>query len=345
MKRFRIGNHDPAAEARAPRWPRRLRATAWILAGTGVLINLLAWKQARAMTRFAEAGTRTASPDSLSRAERLMAMVGGITVPRPINRNTPADFGLPYETLTVASSGERRLEVWRIGLAGARGRAILFHGYASSKASLLPTAILLRDLGFETILVDFPGSGGSSGNQTSLGYREAEDVAAMVRAIRADTSGGASPSTPLLLFGGSMGAVAILRAVAAHGLRAEALILENPFDRMLNAVRNRFRAMGLPGSPGGELITFWGSIDLGINGFAHNSIDYAPANSIPTLMLEGALDQRATPEQTRAIFDRMPGAKEYVLIPDVGHTGLAKAAPDLWHQQASIFLDRYLPHP
>jgi hypothetical protein len=41
-------------------------------------------------------------------------------------------------------------------------------------------------------------------------------------------------------------AAAILRAVSAHELSPDALILECPFDRLLTTVQNRFAAMRLP---------------------------------------------------------------------------------------------------
>lgn len=43
------------------------------------------------------------------------------------------------------------------------------------KASMLPAAKAFHDLGYKVVLVDFRGSGGSTGEGTTVGYREAED--------------------------------------------------------------------------------------------------------------------------------------------------------------------------
>jgi pimeloyl-ACP methyl ester carboxylesterase len=123
-----------------------------------------------------------------------------------------------------------------------------------------------------------------------------------------------------------------------HHIGADALILDNPFDSMLNAVRNRFRLVGLPAFPAAELMTLWGGVDLGFNGFAHVPSDYAAADSLPTLMFEGSLDTRATPEQTARVFRAIPGRKEYVLVAGAGHVPLAEAAPELWRARTVGFL-------
>jgi alpha/beta superfamily hydrolase len=61
--------------------------------------------------------------------------------------------------------------------SSAKGIVLMFHGYTACKASVLAEAKSFHDLGFATLLVDFRGSGGSSGCDTSIGMLEAEDVA------------------------------------------------------------------------------------------------------------------------------------------------------------------------
>ena len=40
------------------------------------------------------------------------------------------------------------------------------------------------------------------------------------------------------------------------GVKADATVLECPFDTLLHTVEARFNAMGLPGLPGAELLVF-----------------------------------------------------------------------------------------
>ena len=92
-------------------------------------------------------------------------------------------------------------------------------------------------------LVDFRGSGESSESYTTIGFREANDVSAVMHYVQT-----AVAHSSVILFGQSMGAVAILRAVHEDGITPDAVIVEAVFDTMLNTVRHRFAAMGLPSS-------------------------------------------------------------------------------------------------
>ena len=88
---------------------------------------------------------------------------------------------------------------------------------------------------------------------------------------------------------------------------------------MLNAVRTRFDAMGLPSFPGEQLLLFWGGRRLGFDGFEHNPAEYASRVQSPTLLLAGAADRRATPEQVYAPHDRLAGRKRIRILGGAGH--------------------------
>jgi alpha-beta hydrolase superfamily lysophospholipase len=78
---------------------------------------------------------------------------------------------------------------------------ILFHGHAASKDSELREANVFRRMGFNAFLVDFYGSGGSGGNETSIGFYESVDVArSFDYAVKLPGAG------PVVLYGASMGA-------------------------------------------------------------------------------------------------------------------------------------------
>ena len=89
-----------------------------------------------------------------------------------------------------------------------------------------------------------------------------------------------------MLYGASMGAAAVLRA-AVGTVAPRAVVLEAPFDRLVTTVVHRFEAMGflaMLALPGAAVLVFWGSVDGGFNGFAHNPADYAARVAVPTLV-------------------------------------------------------------
>jgi pimeloyl-ACP methyl ester carboxylesterase len=308
---------------------RRWKRIAILLAVLIVVANVLAARHAEAFLVYADSGDAVAQPEQLTRGRKLGVLVNGVGVPRPENRAEP---DVPYTTHRIPM-GKEWLEAWHVPAAAPRGIAILFPGYASAKDSLLPEAAALRSLGFDVLLLDFRGAGGSSGRENTLGVREADDVGAAVAFANERWAG-----RRIILFGRSMGAAAVLRAVGQLHVKADALILECPFDRMLSAVKNRFRAMGVPSFPGAEMLVYWGGKRLGFDGFDHNPEEYADAVSIPTLILTGSEDARATPEQVRSVHDRLRGPKRLLIIDGAGHEPLLRKSPAVWSEAVREFL-------
>lgn len=249
-----------------------------------------------------------------------------MVVPRPAIGRVPADIGL-----SARSSIDSGVATWTIPGTGA-GTVLLFHGYAASRSDLLDEAGALHDAGWTTVLVDFPGSGESDGNTTTLGWTEAEVVARLAAAHRDDGR--------LVLFGKSMGSVAILRAVGELGTQADALVLENPYDRLTTTVEHRFEAMGLPGEPGASLLVFWGGVEMGFRGAALNPVEFAVHVTVPTLLLSGSKDERVHLDEVEAIAGALAGPHDVVVFTGAGHVGLRAFNPGLWDGAVMEFLAR-----
>jgi pimeloyl-ACP methyl ester carboxylesterase len=234
---------------RKRRWLKRC-----IVAGllVFVLANALAFMHARAMTHFGPPGLRITKPWNMTLRQKVRALLFGVTIPRPTNDFTPAKLNLPFQTLHFRTSDGVDLEAWQIPCEDSHRLVICFHGYMNSKAGELREAKVFHDLGFETMLVDFRGSGGSEGSETWVGYREAEDVAAAVQFAQQNLH-----TAHIVLYGQSMGSVAILRAMSIHSdIHPDAIIIECPFDRMLDTVANRFTSMGVPSFPAARMLLF-----------------------------------------------------------------------------------------
>jgi alpha-beta hydrolase superfamily lysophospholipase len=300
----------------------------------GCLLNAVAYFHAWSMLHFAGAGERTKPPEQLGWYAKAKVLLVGIDLPRPRNRDVPADLASSFTTHRFSTADHVELEAWWAAHAAERGVVLLFHGYAGTRSALLDEARAFRSLGFSTLLVDLRGHGGSSGDWTSIGYYEAADVAAAVAYVRRDLA----RASPLVLYGQSMGAVSIVRAVATGPAVASAVIVEGLYDEMLNAIRNRFRAMGLPPFPLAELLGFWGGVQMGFPAHRHNPSDYAGDVAVPVLMLHGADDPRATREQARRVFDRLGGPKRFVEFPGARHGSLYRVAPERWIEAVEPFL-------
>ncbi|MEQ2006364.1 MAG: alpha/beta hydrolase [Limisphaerales bacterium] len=300
-----------------------------------IAVNTVAWLHARAMSRFVRSGERTASPEKLGALAKAGVLLTGVTLVRPENRRTPGDFGLEFQSVRFPGAKGIQLEAWFIpaNTVATNGVALLFHGYGASKESLLPVAAEFHKLGWSALLVDFHGSGGSSGDTTSAGWHEAEDVAAaFAEAARL------APGTRRVRYGASMGAAACLRAIHTLGLKPDALVMECPFDRMLTTVRSRFRAMRVPSWPFAELLVFWGGRQGGFDAFAHNPVDFARAVTCPVLLMHGAKDPRVSVEDIGRIHAALPASARLHVFPTLGHQSYVESRPVEWRRLVAQFL-------
>jgi alpha-beta hydrolase superfamily lysophospholipase len=300
-------------------------------------VNALAFIQAWAMTHFIAGGVRTSAPEQLTATRKLWVLLTGVRVPRPNNTINPADVGLPFQTFHVRAN-KVDLELWSVPATNhPRGLVLMYHAYVSSKSALLSAAQQFHQMGYDIEMVDFRGSGGSSGNSTTIGYREADDVAATVADARQHHM---SPHEPVVLFGQSMGAAAVLRAVGDLDVPADAIIIESPYDRLLSTAQNRFEAMHLPAFPLAQLLIFWGGAQQGYWGFSMNPAESATRVRCPVLMFHGQLDTRVTPAQAHAIFDHLNGPKELEWYDQAAHCSFLSSDPERWKRAVSTFLNR-----
>jgi len=297
-----------------------------------ILINVLAYIHAYKFTHFSSAHiTRTKGPDELDWQEKLAILLTGVTNPKPLLTHFPAK---KYETIRLVKTDT--LEGWDIPTAtSAKGVVLLFHGYAGCKSDMLKQSEVFNSLGYNCILVDFSGSGGSSGTKTTLGVEEAEEVQTWV-----NFAAKKNPSIPMYLYGVSMGAVSILRAAAISNLPVKGLLLECPFESMLSAIKNRFDIMGIPSFFSAELLAFWGGIQNGFWAFSHNSVHYAKKINCPTILFYGLKDRKVTMEETQNIYSSLAGNKKLVTFPKAGHDNSLLLYKNKWTDAVTSFLNQ-----
>jgi alpha-beta hydrolase superfamily lysophospholipase len=300
--------------------------------------NVVAFLHAWRFTHFSEeAAIHSPNPEQLTTSRKLWVLLTGIQNPKPQSFLTP-DFAAENVTIT-SPNGE--LSAWyaRPDTAASRGTVALFHGYTGSKAHLLHEASYFRHLGYAVLLVDQTGNGNSAGNRTTIGYREADDVAAAVQYLRAQKTA-ASPDS-LILYGVSMGAVAIMRAEAELGVRADANILECPYGTMRQTVYNRFHSMNVPAFPLADMLVFWGGVQNGFWAYSLQGEKFARRIKTPTLLLWGTADPRVTRAETDAIFANLAGPKQRLDFAGSGHEPYWLKHPQAWQEVVAGFLKEH----
>lgn len=239
------------------------------------------------------------------------------------------------ETVLLTTQDSIQLEAWYIKTAAAaKGTVILFHGHLSKKSSVASEAAGFRQMGYNTLLVDLRAHGGSGGNTCTIGYDESEDVKLAYEYIR---SGG---EKNIVLWGISMGAAAVSKAISDYSLQPSKVILEMPFATIQQAARGRIKMMGVPAEPLSTLTLFWGSVENGFWAFGMKPAAFVKKITMPTLVQWGKNDPRVLQEETDAVYKNLAGKKQLVVYENSGHQSLCDNEHEKWMASVQHFLNQ-----
>ncbi len=147
---------------------------------------------------------------------------------------TPADAGLPFEDVTIATDDGETLHGWWIP-SGRAGTPVLlfFHGNGGNVSHRTEKLAVLHNLGADTFIIDYRGYGNSSGTPSEPGmYRDAHAAYQYLVTTRG------IPAERILVYGESLGS-----AVAVH-LATEAktggVVVESGFTSVPDIAQKRF---------------------------------------------------------------------------------------------------------
>lgn len=293
-----------------------------------IIMNVIAFFHAYQFTHFKENKTeKTLSPEKLSYLEKVKTLFLGVNNPKPKSSKIPSQ---KYQTLKLKSNKE--IECWYIQNLNSKGTVILFHGYGAEKSSLIERSDEFQKLGFSTMLVDFMGSGNSEGNQTTIGFKEAEEVKTCFDYISS------LGEKNIYLFGSSMGAVSIMKSINDYQIKPKGIIIECPFGSMYETVCARFKKMNAPSFPMAGILVFWGGIQNGFWGFGHNPSEYAKSIDCPVLLLYGEKDKSVSRKEIDEIYTNLKGIKELKIYKNTGHENYLIKNKMEWTKDVSDFL-------
>lgn len=237
-----------------------------------------------------------------------------------------------YQAITLTTKNNLKLQGWYVPVANAKGTVILFHGHGGTKSGVIAEATAFRNMGYNTLQMDFRAHGDSEGNTCTIGYKESEDVKLAYDYIRA------KGEKNLVLWGISMGAATIAKSVSDYGIAPQKVILEMAFASIVDAAEGRIKMMHLPAEPLATFITFWGGVENGFWGFGMKPSEFVKKISCPVLLQWGKNDPRVAQKETDAIFNNITAPKTLVVYDSSAHESLCKKENAKWLQSVTTFL-------
>jgi uncharacterized protein len=316
-----------------PKRPNLLKRIAKIFLVFFVLLNIMIAFQAYRTTYFYEQGEVPFQKftDKTTLQKISTAILGAKISKREMN-DTPTN---PFEVVKLKDSDGYVLEGWYVATKNPKGTVALFHGHASSKSQVVREADYFHELGFNTFALDARSHGNSAGNVCTVGYSETEGIKLAYDWIR--TKG----EKNIVLWGASMGAAMVIKAVPEYNLKPEKIIIDCPFASMHDAVKGFLRNMKIPTTPLSEMLMFYGSIERGYWAFDYKPEEYAKGiKNIPVLMQWGRKDLRVQQHETDLIFNKLGSIdKQLIIYEDSGHESYCKKENLKWKGEMKRFLE------
>lgn len=315
------------------RLPSLLRWILWALLVQFLLLNISTAIYAYRLTHFYNDTTVNHPASSSNIFSRTWKLFTGPRQSKFPVKDRPV---FPYQEIKLKTGNGLVIDAWYTKTdSSAKGTIILFHGITANKSFLLGEAYEFRYWGYNVLMVDFRGHGNSEGNTTTIGQSESEEVRLAYDFISQQGE------RNIFLYGVSLGAVVVAKAVTEYSLRPAGVILDMPFASLQSYLENKARTLGFPGQPFAFLTTFWIGLERGFNGYAHRSKQYMAGLSCPVLMQWGSRDQFILRPETEKVFKSVGSAeKELVVYEGAGHESFLGVDPVRWRVELENFLEQ-----
>jgi hypothetical protein len=214
--------------------------------------------------------------------------------------DTPVDVGLPYEEHWVTAADGFVLRVWYLPAEHSHGLVITSSGNTGAMPCYLFTAQLLHEGGYDVVMYDYEGFGGSSGEPSLPALRpDLEAVTDWARAY--------SGLPHVTLFGMSLGSIPAIAVAVDRPTEINGVVLDSPIALATEIERFSFLIDGRSS----ELIAILEPWLL--------SEDTITRLQQPLLVYLHEQDVISPPEAVQLLYDRAAGSKELVRFPDLGH--------------------------
>jgi fermentation-respiration switch protein FrsA (DUF1100 family) len=237
--------------------------------------------------------------------------------------------GIEFQEVELVTEDSIRLAAWYT--PPQNGAVILVaHGYGDKRTEHYYT--LFASHGYGVIAWDFRAHGKSEGEFSSLGYYEVLDArAALDFAL-------AQPGVEHVgAWGGSMGAVTMIRATAQHP-EIEALVADSPFATLDDEMDLR-----VPFPVLRALIRFFAERQSGVRVSSVRPVDdIARISPRPVFLIQGMGDGMVPPDSAQRLYDAAGEPRQLWTEDGVPHLNMYAFYKTRYTKRVIKFFDEYL---
>lgn len=258
---------------------------------------------------------------------------------RELPRDSPEDFHLEFENVTITNPDGMKLAGWFI--PGENNAVIIMqHGYKSTRSELLNEAEMMHRHGYNVLVTSVRAHDESEGELITLGVNEIQDMEAWYQYLltRDDVD-----REKIGIIGNSFGGMLSIQ-FASQNKNIKAIVANCAFSSMNDTVATSVKHFtGLPEFPFVPLIVFWAENGTGIKMEEIDATKWIPLISPrPVFILQGGKDTVISPTSGQRLYDAAGEPKELWFDPKLGHVEFDTDRAYEYEMRVSAFFDKYL---
>lgn len=258
---------------------------------------------------------------------------------RELPAQTPADFGLEFEDVTVANPDGMKLVGWFI--PSENGAVIVMqHGYKANRDEMLNEAQMMHKHGYGVLITSIRAHDYSEGELITLGYYEMADMEAWYQYLLSRND---IDPQKIGILGNSYGGMLSIQYASQNG-NIKAIVANCAFSSMSDTVSTSVRHFtGLPDFPFVPLIVFWAENMTSIKMEEIDTTQWiSKLSPRPVFLMQGGADTVISPQSGQILYDAAKEPKELWFDPELGHVDFDTERAEEYESRVSAFFDRYL---
>jgi Prolyl oligopeptidase family. len=247
----------------------------------------------------------------------------------------------PYKQVEIVSFDGLRLNGYYLSAKSPSSRTvILAHGYNSQGLWMGLYARLYYQLGYNVLMPDDRGHGGSEGNYIGFGWIDRKDYVKWINFIINKTGHDAQ----IVLHGVSMGGAAVLMTSGEELPRnVKAIVSDCAYTSVKDELSYQMKRMyHLPSFPLLDATSLLTKLKAGYTFEEASALKQVKKSKTPILFIHGGADEIVPTDMVKELYNACSSEKELFIVPGAGHGAALTTDPEGYVGKVKEFIEKYV---
>lgn len=218
--------------------------------------------------------------------------------------------------------------------------AIIMHGYSSTYCSMLPQAIHFLEKGYNLLMPEQRGHGGSEGDYFGFGFHEHYDLQAYINMVCEK-----DPEAQILLLGVSMGAATVMMAAGEYLPDNVKCVIEDcgytsGWEQNVHILKSKYHLPAFPTLHFSDLLM---RLKHHYSYKEAAPIQYVANAEVPMLFIHGDQDNFVPFSMLQPLYEACTSTeKDFLVVIGAEHANSVLFNPELYWQKVDSFISKYI---